>query len=184
MIFNLLRRDPMRPAVNRLHATLVAAARNPVLYARFGVPDTLEGRFECIVLHVALVQRRLSGLGPEGVHAAQLLADQTFAELDSAMREIGVSDLGVPRKMKTLAGAYLGRAAAYDAMLAPDGDVQATLGRNLYGAEIAGAHAAGLRAMAAYVTALAAALSGMDLATILSLQPQALARLAGDGEAG
>jgi cytochrome b pre-mRNA-processing protein 3 len=178
MIFGLFRPDRDKAAVERLYGELVAASRQPVLYAALGVPDSLEGRFESLTLHLALVQRRLKAIGASAARVAQLLTDCFFADLDSAMREIGVGDLGVPRKMKTLAGAYFGRMAAYDAMLEPGGEPEATLARNLLGLGLAPDQPDKAAAIAAYVGRIATALSVRDLAGILALGAADFAALA------
>jgi cytochrome b pre-mRNA-processing protein 3 len=87
------------------------------LFTDIGVADSFEGRFELLALHVALVLRRLSQLPPPAGDVAQDLTDLFFRRLDEALREIGVGDLGVPKRMKVLAKAFYGRAAAYDKAL-------------------------------------------------------------------
>jgi cytochrome b pre-mRNA-processing protein 3 len=169
MIFGLFRGDDEKKAVERLYVEIVAASRQPVLYTTLHVPDSLEGRFEALTLHVALVQRQLKAIGAPAARVGQLLTECFFADLDSAMREIGIGDMGVPRKMKTLAGAYFGRLAAYDAMLAPGGDPEATLARNLLGVGTEPEAVASARPVAAYAAGVAAALSTRDLAGILAL---------------
>lgn len=101
----------------RLHDDLVAAIRQPVFYLRFGVPDTFEGRFDLLVLHVSVVLRHLGRQGAAGEAVAQRLVDTMFARFDVAMRELGVSDIGVPKRMKRLAQAFRGRTTAYHAAL-------------------------------------------------------------------
>jgi len=86
MIFGLFRRRSERRLVDRLHGEIVAAVRQPVFYTEFAVPDTLEGRFEILVLHAALVVRRLDGLDAAGAALAQALTDSMFRHLDIALR--------------------------------------------------------------------------------------------------
>ncbi len=169
MIFALFRRDATRQAVDNFYVGLAAAARNPNLFIDYGVADTLEGRFEALILHVSLVQRRFKALGAEAEKPAQLLTDCLFADLDGAIREIGVSDIGVPRKMKMLAEAYFGRMAAYDAMLREDGDVAATLARNVLGMGKGATDHAAASGLAGYVGRISAMLSQRDCSTILKL---------------
>ncbi|MCJ2011272.1 ubiquinol-cytochrome C chaperone family protein [Methylobacterium sp. J-076] len=172
MIARLFRRgaDRRRP-VEGLHAAIVAASRQPGLYTALQVPDTVEGRFEALCLHVYLVLRRLDRLPPPAADLAQELVDTVFASLDANVRELGVSDVGVGKRMKKIAAAFYGRARSYDAALdAPaDGDaaLRAALGRNLLAAATA-TDAAGL---AAYVRAAASALADADLAAILAAGP-------------
>ncbi len=118
--------------VDRLHEAVVVAARRPVFYAELGVPDTLEGRFDCVALHATLVVRRLRALPDPASDLAQDFVDALFTNFDRALRELGVGDLAVPKRMKTLAAAFLGRAKAYEAALAADDAVLAeTLARNV-----------------------------------------------------
>ena len=118
---------------DRLHDHLVAVVRRPVFYLRFGVPDTFEGRFDLLVLHVALALHRLRQLGERGDAVAQHLVDTMFARFDVALRELGVSDIGVPKRMKRLARAFNGRTTSYFAAFEAH-DRQAlgdTIGRNV-----------------------------------------------------
>lgn len=117
MISGLFRRRSNRRLVDRLHGEIVAAVRQRALYSEFGVADTFEGRFEMLTLHAFLVVRRLKSLDAESSDLAQELTDALFRHLDIALREMGVSDIGVPKQMKKLAGGYLGRAQTYAAAL-------------------------------------------------------------------
>ena len=148
-----------------LYRAAVAAARAHVFYAIHGVPDTPDGRFDLIALHVFLVLRRIKreqGSAGSGARAlAQALTDLMFADMDRNLREMGVGDLGVGKQVKALAAAFRGRVAAYDAALErSDGDtgLAAALGRNLYrgAGHAAGQGAAGL---ARHVRATDAALA-------------------------
>jgi cytochrome b pre-mRNA-processing protein 3 len=144
-----------------------------LLYERFGVPDTVEGRFESVTLHLILVLRRLRHLPSPADAVAQDLVDAFFRHLDGALRELAVGDLAVPKRMKKLAEAFNGRARAYDTALQrsdPDALARA-LGRNVLGRDEPAA------ALADYVLASEAGLAGLDLATIVSAGPRfALAR--------
>lgn len=119
-----------RPAVaagQALYSRAVEQARDPALYADLGAPDTLMGRFELYTVHVALIVRRLKGAGPQAAETAQSLFDAYLNGLDIALREIGVGDLSVGKKMKKLGRAFYGRVKAYDAGLAA-GDAAAVAG--------------------------------------------------------
>jgi cytochrome b pre-mRNA-processing protein 3 len=132
-MFRLLRRAANRALIDRLSGEIVAAARRPALYTEYGIEDSIDGRFEALALHAALVLRRLNCIPPPGPEMAQDLADAIFRSFDAALRERGVGDLSVPRHMKTFAAAFLGRAAAYNEAL--KGDLQglsAALLRNVY----------------------------------------------------
>jgi cytochrome b pre-mRNA-processing protein 3 len=123
-----------------LYAAAVAQARQPALYTVLAAPDTLDGRFELIVLHVHLLCRRLGALGGEGPSLAQALFDTMFHDMDRNLRELGVGDPSLPRRIKAMVQAYYGRIAAYEAALAEGGDALArTIARNVYNAEVSGA---------------------------------------------
>ncbi len=166
MIFGLFRGRGNVHVIGRLHAEIVAAARDPVLFTRYGIADNLDGRFESVALHAALALRRLRQLPPPGPDVAQDLADALFRHFDVGLREMGVSDIGVPRRMRDLAEAFLGRANAYHAALSQDGEARrealsAALSRNVFGGSAAGAE------LADYVARLDAALAQMPLAQFL-----------------
>lgn len=164
--FGRSRPAPIEAAADRLHDALVAQIRQPVFYLGFGVPDTFEGRFDLLVMHAGLVLRRLRDLGPDGQTLAQALVDLMFARFDIAMRELGVSDVAVPKRMKRLAEAFKGRTAAYDDALARGDRVafSAAVARNVLagqgdGVPLARYAIAGADAMAA--TGLAAFADGL-----------------------
>ena len=96
------------------YRTLVNQARSPQFYLNVGVPDTLDGRFDMIVLHMFLVIDRLSAEGKPADDLRQRLFDVMFDDMDQALRELGVGDLSVGKKVKTMARAFYGRLAAYD----------------------------------------------------------------------
>ena len=119
MIWRLFRRDDSRNrAIETLHKRINDASRAPALYTALGVPDSVEGRFECLSLHVILVLRRLETLPPPAADVAQDLVNSVFLQLDSSLRELGVGDFGVPKRMKKLGAAFYGRAENYGAALA------------------------------------------------------------------
>src|SRR5918996_4945158 len=103
-----------RHHAEQLYRAVVNQARRAVWYRDLGVPDTPEGRFEMIALHVALVLRRLRREGQAGHALGQLLFDAMFVDLDGSLRELGVSDLSVGRYIKRLAGNFYARLAALD----------------------------------------------------------------------
>lgn len=129
-------RRPPADSSEEVYRRIVAQARRPEFYAGGGVPDSLDGRFEMLALHLFLVLHRLQRErgDPACAALAQALADRVTADLDANLREMGAGDLGVGRKVKHMAGALYGRIAAYEAGI--DGG-QAVLGpalrRNLFG---------------------------------------------------
>ncbi len=117
-----------------LFDALSRAARHPAFYAALGVPDTIDGRFDLLALHAVLVFRALQAHGAEGRGLAQAACDRMFESFDDAVRALGVGDMGVPRKVKTMAGAYQGRAAVYGPALDANDDaaLAAALARNVF----------------------------------------------------
>jgi cytochrome b pre-mRNA-processing protein 3 len=100
--------------VTRLHAVVAAHARLPAFFLPpYGAADTFEGRFEVLTLIAGLLLTRLNAAPAPGPAIAQELADAIFSAFDDALREVGVSDVGVPKKMKKLARAFMGRGGAY-----------------------------------------------------------------------
>ncbi len=143
-----------------LYDAIVAQARQPVFYANLGVPDTLDGRFEMIVLHTALLINRLRGQGPEAKAMSQSLFDHMLADMDSGLRLVGVADLRVAGKLKQMAKAFYGRALAYDEGLAAGAVALAdAISRNVYGTIDTEPPAEWLQPMVVYVTQAAAALA-------------------------
>lgn len=156
MIFGLFRRSANETVIGRLHTAVVAASRQPALYADLGIPDTFEGRFESLTLHGVLVLRRLKACAAPGPDMAQHLVDTIFQHFDRNLREMGVGDTVVPKRMKGLAEAFLGRSVAYDEALAA-GTLAAALRRNVY------RDARDAEALAAYALAAAARLDATPL---------------------
>jgi cytochrome b pre-mRNA-processing protein 3 len=92
----------------------VAAARQPVFYSDWKVPDTPLGRFEMLSLHMFLFQHRMHAEAGASWDIAQILIDDFFEDVDHSLRELGIGDMGIPKRMKKLAKMYYGRTAAYD----------------------------------------------------------------------
>ncbi len=154
----LFGRPSNRLLIDRLHGEIVAAARNPVLFSGYGIDDTFEGRFESVVLHASLVLRRLRSLPDPAADVAQDLTDAMFRNFEVALRETGVADATVPKRMKALAEAFLGRSLAYDKALMSSGpELEDVLKRNVYAGRDQGPR------LAVYVRAAAAALSAAPL---------------------
>ena len=157
-MLKLLRtRSARRQFVDRLQDQLVARAREPVFFRDFAIPDTMDGRFDLMVLHVSLVLERLKAAGMGDV--AQALTDEIFVGFDEALREQGTGDMGMGRRTKAFANAFFGRLTAYsgakdEALLAE------ALAKNVWrGAPVDDrAHA-----LAAYVVSARAALAAGDL---------------------
>lgn len=140
-----------KDAVHKLYGAIVAHARNPVFYVEYGVPDTVEGRFDMISLLAFIVLRRLRTGAKQGARLGQMLFDLMFADMDGNLREMGVGDLRVGKKVKELASLFYGRVAAYEEACGDQARMAAALKRNLYRSE--DVQPALAEAMAAYVHA-------------------------------
>lgn len=124
-----------------LYAAIVAAARQERFYAEWQVPDNLDGRFDMLVLHMFLTLDRLRHFGAESNVLRQALTDRFFAEMDAALREVGVGDISVGKKVRKMAEAFFGRVAAYtQGMDQGETALGEALARNVY-AECDSSHA-------------------------------------------
>ncbi len=160
-ILGMFRRNRHERTGFELYGAAVAAARAPVLYARLGVPDTLDGRFDLVGLHVCLLIRRLRRLPPPGPALAQSVFDAMFHDMDVNLREMGVSDLAVGKRVRAMWEAFHGRASAYEAALddADPGRLADALARNVW----RGAPAEGAAALADVARAQDAMLAEQEL---------------------
>jgi cytochrome b pre-mRNA-processing protein 3 len=127
-MLNAMRRSKERRlTAERIYAALVTRAREPVFFERFGIPDTLDGRFDLLTLHAWLVLARVK----EDAQLSQALVDTIFVGFEEALRERGAGDMGMGRRVKKFADAFYGRLKAYGE--AKDGsEMSAALERNLY----------------------------------------------------
>jgi cytochrome b pre-mRNA-processing protein 3 len=164
MIFNLFRKPSVTPdAVLKTYRSIVAQSRQVRFYADLGVEDSVTGRFDMISLHLALYLRRLKN-EPTARSFAQALVELFFKDMDSSVRELGVTDLGVPKKVKAMGNVFYGLMKALDGALGSGGpaDVEAVLVRNVYGAP----HPAAAE-LAAYLMDESAHLAGLPLTAIV-----------------
>ncbi len=111
-----------------LYAAIVAAARQPKFYANWGVADTIDGRFDMVVLHLYLVLARLKNDAPQ---LCQSLTNQFSDDMDGNLRELGVGDLGVGKRVRHMAEALQGRVRAYD-QASDEATLVEALTRNVY----------------------------------------------------
>ena len=162
----LFRRPRWRAIAHKLYAAIVLQARRPEFYVRCAVPDTADGRFDAIALHAFLVLRRLKQDHARTAELAQALFDFMFEDMDQNLREMGVGDLGVGRRVKAMAEAFYGRAAAYEtASAGDDAALGEALRRNLYrGAAPSDSDVA---AMVAYMRRATAALDGLGIEPLM-----------------
>ena len=136
MILTAFRREPRNRNIHALYGMIVAQARLPAFYAGHGVPDTVDGRFELIVLHLVLVLDRLRrDRDDKGSPIGQRLFDTFCRDLDDNLREMGVGDMAVPRRMRSFGEAFYGRQAAYRAALsaADERELEKAISRNIFG---------------------------------------------------
>lgn len=131
---SLFRRNRYRPQAHAAYTSIVEQARAPDFFLRLEVPDTLDGRFEMIALHMFLVLNRLKAEHAATEEFAQALFDAMFADLDRGLREMGATDMGVGKRVKEMATGFYGRIAAYEKGLeGGDQILSEALKRNLYG---------------------------------------------------
>lgn len=158
-----------RAAARQLYRDLVNQARMPVFYRALGVPDTPEGRFEMVGLHVALLVRRLRAGGTPGRALAQELFDLMFADMDESLRHLGIGELSVGKQIKRLAGQFYARLGALDRALAavPAAPLAPTLRTNVYHGGRAPA-ARQLDALVGYVVAAEHGLRGQAVEDLLA----------------
>ena len=142
-------RSEAKRATERLYAAIVAQSRLPAFYADLGVPDTPTGRFEMIVLHMFMVLERL---GPSAERRSQTLTEAFVADVEGALREMGIADITVPKRMHAMAGAFFGRMLAYREAAAEHGDALAqAIARNVFADAGAERPTDGPARLAAYV---------------------------------
>jgi cytochrome b pre-mRNA-processing protein 3 len=177
MILTAFRRKVHNRKIHALYGMIVAQARSTVFYTAYGVPDTVEGRFELIVLHLVLVLNRLgqrndagANRGPGGNRGAPLgqrVFDVFCRDLDDNLREMGVGDLAVPRQMRRFGEAFYGRQGVYCAALKSEDnrELEKALARNIFAEGSADRRAGWL---AAYTRALGRYLDSEDEDAILS----------------
>ncbi len=116
-----------------LYDSIVHQSRQTFFYYDLGVPDTVDGRFDLILLHSFMVLNRFEREGRKADVLMQALFDCLFVDMDRSLREMGVGDLSVPKHMKRMMRAFKGRILAYEEALQKPNDLEAVLRRNLYG---------------------------------------------------
>lgn len=153
-----------------LYTAITTAARDPVLFLSYRVPDTLDGRFDALALYAVLVMIRLSADSPPGPAVAQAVFDAMFSDMDLTLREMGAGDPTVPRKMRAMWDALHGRALAYQKALAnpQDGELVDALTRNIWRGSVPDGEVAGK--LARLVRAQVAHLATQSLSALTSGQ--------------
>src|SRR5205085_6958596 len=163
--FNHFRKPRLAPSgtIEAIYGMIVTQAREPLFYQDLGVPDTVNGRFDLLLLHLWLVLRRLKSVGT-GTALSQALFDHFCTDMDDNLREMGIGDQAVPRRMRAFGEAFYGRTAAYDMALTEGSEAFAgAICRNVLDGE--GMEQA--RQLAAYAEAAMAGLCEVDDATLL-----------------
>jgi cytochrome b pre-mRNA-processing protein 3 len=165
MIFPLFRRGVRPDTISTLYGMIVAQARCPCFYRDYAVPDTVNGRFDLVVLHLALVLDRLAQ-EPALQSLGQRIFDRFCQDMDHNLREMGIADLKVPKEMRRIGEAFYGRSQAYRAALAAqdDGPLVEALERNIYGGSPPAAAAAAR--LAAYMREAVRDLAAQDCANL------------------
>ena len=159
MLFSRIARSE-KEAAERIYFAALAAARQPYFYLRCGVPDTLQGRFEMVALNLFPVLHRLTQDPGDDPELARRVAESLVDDMDGALRDVGVSDTKVPKRMKTLYGSFAGRIAAYGQALAEGEEaLAAAIARNVFPN---GGEAAHVSALSRYVTAAVGEIRAAD----------------------
>ncbi len=158
-------RNPTHPqsTIEAIYGMIVAQAREPAFYAGLNVPDTVNGRFDMLLLHLWMVLRQLRTVA-DGEAPVQALFDHFCGDMDDNLREMGVGDLTVPKRMQAFGEAFYGRTAAYDSALAAgESDLSAAIGRNI----LNDAHPDDAARIAAYVKQALAGLAPLNRDALL-----------------
>ena len=133
MIFGIKKKRQERALADRIYSQIVDGSRQTAFFTDFGVPDTLDGRFEMLSLHMFIVLNGLSDGADAEVRLAQHVMESFVRDMDASLRDLGVSDLRVPKRMKTLYGSFGGRIAGYRLARREGQDALHTaLARNIY----------------------------------------------------
>ncbi|QWG16410.1 ubiquinol-cytochrome C chaperone family protein [Bradyrhizobium sediminis] len=156
-------RMPSRGTIEVIYGMIVTQAREPLFYRDLAVPDTVNGRFDLLLLHLWMVLRRMRSM-QGGADLSQALFDRFCDDMDANLREMGVGDLTVPKRMQAFGEAFYGRSAAYDlALTAGREPLAQALCKNILNGE----HIDEARQLAVYAEAATAALERLDEAAVL-----------------
>ncbi|PWC38375.1 ubiquinol-cytochrome C chaperone family protein [Azospirillum sp. TSO22-1] len=151
-----------------LYARIVAQARRPEFYGVLGVPDTLDGRFDMVALHLFLVMHRLKGQGAAADARSRRLFEVVTNDFERTLREMGVGDQGIARRVTAMVGGARGRLTAYDAAIAQDDPaLEVALDNNVYGT-VPEPDPRAITALAGYVRRSVAELAAQPLDSLLS----------------
>jgi cytochrome b pre-mRNA-processing protein 3 len=160
MLKTLLGTGGSKKLATDLCASLGVRARDPVFFAELGVPDTIDGRFDMVVLHAWLVLERLRQLQMRDV--SQAFVNLLFVGFDESLRDLGVGDIGIGHRVKKMADAFYGRLSAYGAAT-EQGALEDAIRRNVYRSTTG--HDRGSAVLSHYVRSAQAHMAGCDLAS-------------------
>ncbi|MBR0705046.1 ubiquinol-cytochrome C chaperone family protein [Bradyrhizobium liaoningense] len=164
--FNHFRKPRLTPpgTIEAIYGMIVTQAREPIFYRDLGVPDTVNGRFDLLLLHLWLLLRRLRTV-QSATELSQALFDRFCEDMDDNLREMGVGDQTVPKRMRAFGEAFYGRVQAYDQAMEGDGEaLAAAICKNI----LNGAGMDQARQLAAYARAAEADLGRASEAALLS----------------
>ena len=133
MLALLKKKNPHQAAAKAVYGQMLEKTRARVFYSEYGVPDTFAGRFDLLLLHAFIVINRLIGEGREGLDFNQAMFDAIFADMDQSLREIGIGDMGIPKRMRKMMKGFNGRMHSYTQALNDEAALTEALKRNLYG---------------------------------------------------
>lgn len=166
-MFSFSGHNSAREAADTAHRRVVEQARQTTFFADYGVPDTLDGRFELVCLHAFFYLHRLKADRPQASPFCQNFFDRMFADFDRSLREMGIGDLSVGKHVKRMARAFYGRILSYEAGLAGDDSaLAAALARNVFGT--VGPSDCAADDMAAYVRSTVRGLRSQSAAALLA----------------
>ena len=163
--FNHFRKPRLAPpgTIEAIYGMIVTQAREPIFYRDLGVPDTVNGRFDLLLLHLWLLLRRLRTV-QGATELSQALFDRFCEDMDDNLREMGVGDQTVPKRMRAFGEAFYGRVQAYDQAIEGGGEaLAAAICKNI----LNGTGMDQARRLAAYARATEADLGRTDEATLL-----------------
>jgi cytochrome b pre-mRNA-processing protein 3 len=163
-MLNVFRRNPRATTIEALYGAIVAQARSPVFYLAYRVPDTVNGRLDVLMLHLALAYDRMAQGTDEAKTAGQEAFDRFCRDMDDHLREDGISDMKVPRQVRGVAAAFFGRHGAYISALRAGDEIalQTAICRNVF----EGAETPSIPRLAAYATTAMAMLDRQDPSVI------------------
>jgi len=157
----IFRRSGSSDAIHQIYRIIVERARHPHFYTEYGVPDTVDGRFEMVTLHAFLVLRRLKRTSESASDTSQALFDVMFEDMDLSLREMGAGDMGVGKRVKAMVQAFYGRIASYEAgLVGAEEEMESALSRNVFATVTP--EAAHVSNLAAYIRAQDVHMSAFD----------------------